>query len=123
MTNYHIHLIYSERDKLDEPVKKIASRNMFFDPDGRHLRTKREAMIDGELMPGYTMVPKGDRNNHRDVQDPKQRGQRNLGGSMGAGTDKVDGFGNRILGQQNACDKKRNQREISAVDEFGYAIT
>ena len=60
MTNYHIHLIYSERDKLDEPVKKIASRNMFFDPDGRHLRTKKEATIDGELMPGYTMVPKGE---------------------------------------------------------------
>ena len=60
MTNYHIHLIYSERDKLDEPVKKIASRNMFFYPDGRHLRTKKEATIDGELMPGYTMVPKGE---------------------------------------------------------------
>jgi len=60
MTNYHIHLIYSERDKLDEPVKKIASRNMFFDPNGRHLRTKKEATIDGKLMPGYTMVPKGE---------------------------------------------------------------
>ena len=60
MTNYHIHLIYSERDRLSEPVKKIATRNMFFDPDGRHLRTKKEAMIDGELMPGYTMVPKGE---------------------------------------------------------------
>ena len=60
MTNYHIHLIYSEREKLEEPVKKIASRNMFFDPDGRHLRTKKEATIDGELMPGYTMVPKGE---------------------------------------------------------------
>ena len=60
MTNYHIHLIYSERDKLDKPVKKIASRNMFFDPDGRHLRTKKEATIDGKLMPGYKMVPKGE---------------------------------------------------------------
>ena len=60
MTNYHIHLIYSERDKLEKPVKKIASRNMFFDPDGRHLRTKKEATIDGELIPGYTMVPKGE---------------------------------------------------------------
>ncbi len=60
MSNYHIHLIYSERDRLDEPVKKIASRNMFFDPDGRHLRTKKEATVDGELMPGYTMVPKGE---------------------------------------------------------------
>ena len=60
MTNYHIHLIYSERDKLEEPIKKIASRNMYFDPDGRHLRTKKEATLDGELMPGYTMVRKGE---------------------------------------------------------------
>lgn len=59
MTNYHIHLIYSERNRLEEPIKKVATRNMFFDPDGRHLRTKKEATIDGELMPGYTMVPKG----------------------------------------------------------------
>jgi hypothetical protein len=41
MNNYHIHLIYSGREKLDEPVKKIATRNMYFDPDGRHLRTKK----------------------------------------------------------------------------------
>ena len=27
MTNYHIHLIYSEREKLEEPVIKIATRN------------------------------------------------------------------------------------------------
>ena len=59
MNNYHIHLIYSEREKLEEPVIKIATRNMYFDPDGRHLRTKKEATIDGELMPGYTMVHKG----------------------------------------------------------------
>lgn len=60
MTNYHIHLIYSERDKLEAPIKKIASRSMYFDPNGRHLRTKKEATIDGELMPGYTMVSKGE---------------------------------------------------------------
>lgn len=33
---------------------------MYFDPDGRHLRTKKEATVDGELMPGYTMVRKGE---------------------------------------------------------------
>lgn len=59
-TNYHIHLIYSERERLDEPVQKIATRNMFFDPAGRHLRTKKEATVDGELIPGYTMIPKGE---------------------------------------------------------------
>ena len=30
-TNYHIHLIFSERKLLDEPVEKIATRNMFYD--------------------------------------------------------------------------------------------
>lgn len=60
MNNYHIHLIYSEREKLEKPVIKIATRNMYFDPDGRHLRTKKEATVDGELMPGYTMVRKGE---------------------------------------------------------------
>lgn len=60
MNNYHIHLIYSEREKLEEPIIKIATRNMYFDPDGRHLRTKKEATVDGELMPGYTMVRKGE---------------------------------------------------------------
>ena len=59
-TNYHIHLIYSERQKLDEPVRKIASRNMFFDPDGKRVRTKKEATDEHGLLPGYRMVPKGE---------------------------------------------------------------
>ena len=58
-TNYHIHLIYSERQKLDEPVRKIASRNMFFDPNGKRVRTKKEATDEHGLLPGYRMVPKG----------------------------------------------------------------
>ena len=59
-TNYHIHLIYSERQKLDEPVKKIASRNMFFDPNGKRVRTKKEATGEHGLLPGYKMIPKGE---------------------------------------------------------------
>ena len=59
-TNYHIHLIYSERQQLDEPVRKIATRNMYFDPEGRHVRTKKEATAEGELLPGYSMIPKGE---------------------------------------------------------------
>ena len=59
-TNYHIHLIYSERQQLEEPIRKIATRNMYFDPEGRHLRTKKEATTDGELLPGYNMIPKGE---------------------------------------------------------------
>ena len=59
-TNYHIHLIYSERQQLEEPMRKIATRNMYFDPEGRHVRTKKEATAEGKLLPGYSMIPKGE---------------------------------------------------------------
>ena len=41
-TNYHIHLIFAERNYLDEPIEKIATRNMFYDEKGNHVRTKKE---------------------------------------------------------------------------------
>ena len=41
-TNYHIHLIFSERELLPEPIEKTAARNMFYDEQGRHVRTKKE---------------------------------------------------------------------------------
>lgn len=60
-TNYHIHLIFSERRLLDEPEIKTARRNMYYDPYGKHLRTAKEAKDDkGNLLPGYRMVPKGE---------------------------------------------------------------
>ena len=43
-TNYHIHLIYSERQILEKVEEKIAARNMFYDENGRHVRTKKEIM-------------------------------------------------------------------------------
>ena len=33
-TNYHIHLIFSERKMLEQPEVKIATRNMFYDEQG-----------------------------------------------------------------------------------------
>jgi hypothetical protein len=33
---------------------------MYFDPEGRHVRTKKEATADGKLLPGYSMIPKGE---------------------------------------------------------------
>lgn len=36
-TNYHIHLIFAERNYLDEPIEKIATRNMFYDEKGNHV--------------------------------------------------------------------------------------
>ena len=41
-TNYHIHLIFSERKLLDEPDCKIATRSVFFDEKMRRVRTKKE---------------------------------------------------------------------------------
>ena len=38
-TNYHIHLIFSERELLPEPIEKIATRNMFYNEQKKHVRT------------------------------------------------------------------------------------
>ena len=43
-TNYHIHLIFSERKLLDEPIIKTATRSMFYDENGKRVRTKREIL-------------------------------------------------------------------------------
>ena len=45
-TNYHIHLIFSERRLLETPDNKIATRAVYFDEAGKRVRTKKE--ITGE---------------------------------------------------------------------------
>ena len=60
-TNYHIHLIFAERKLLDEPIIKTASRNMFYDENGKHVRTKKEILReDGEIREGCRIVKKGE---------------------------------------------------------------
>ena len=60
-TNYHIHLIFSERRLLDEPIEKTATRNMFYDETGKHVRTKKEIMDeDGNIRKKCKIVKKGD---------------------------------------------------------------
>ena len=60
-TNYHIHLIFSERKLLDEPVEKTATRNMFYDENGKHVRTKKEILDEvGQLRCGCKIIPKGE---------------------------------------------------------------
>ena len=60
-TNYHIHLIFAERKLLDESIIKIASRNMFYDENGKHVRTKKEILgEDGEIREGCSIVKKGE---------------------------------------------------------------
>ncbi len=52
-TNYHIHLIFSERTLLEQPIEKVATRNMFYDekeimyaPRKRYLM-KKEISVKG----------------------------------------------------------------------------
>ena len=60
-TNYHIHLIFAERKLLDEPIIKTASRNMFYDENGKHVRTKKEILgEEGEIREGCRIVKKGE---------------------------------------------------------------
>ncbi len=60
-TNYHIHLIFAERRLLEEPMEKIATRNMFYDENSKHVRTKKEILDEvGNLREGGRIVPKGE---------------------------------------------------------------
>lgn len=60
-TNYHIHLIFSERELFPEPIEKAATRNMFYDENGKHVRTKKEILDEaGQLRQGCRIVKKGE---------------------------------------------------------------
>lgn len=60
-TNYHVHLIFSERKPLEKPVEKIANRNMFYDETGKHVRTKKEILDNvGQVRSGCKIIPKGE---------------------------------------------------------------
>ena len=61
MTNYHIHLVFSERKILEHPEVKIATRNMFYDEQGKHRRTKKEILDEqGNIRAGCSIIPKGE---------------------------------------------------------------
>ena len=61
MTNFHIHLIFSERQLLAEPVIKIATRNMFYDEHGNHVRTKKEIIDEaGNIRKRCKVIGKGE---------------------------------------------------------------
>lgn len=61
MTNYHIHLIFSERQLLENPEKKRASRNMFYNESGKRVRTKKEILDEAcAVKSGCYIVPKGE---------------------------------------------------------------
>ena len=60
-TNYHIHLIFSERKLLDEPIVKTATRSMFYDERGKRVRTKKEILDEnGNIRKKCRIIKKGD---------------------------------------------------------------
>lgn len=60
-TNYHIHLIFSERKLLDEPVIKTAARSMFYDEKGKRVRTKKEILDEnGNIRKKCKVIKKGE---------------------------------------------------------------
>ena len=60
-TNYHIHLIFSERRLLEQPEIKTASRNLFYNEQGKRVRTKKEILDEsGKLRKGCTIIKKGE---------------------------------------------------------------
>lgn len=60
-TNYHIHLIFSERNVLDEPIVKTATRSMFYDESGKRVRTKKEILDEnGNVRKKCKIIKKGE---------------------------------------------------------------
>ncbi len=60
-TNLHIHMIFAERKRLEQPTEKTAIRNMFYDEQGRHVRTKKEILDgDGNIRKGCKIIKKGE---------------------------------------------------------------
>ena len=60
-TNLHIHMIFAERKRLEQPIEKTATRNMFYDEQGRHVRTKKEILdVDGNIRKGCKIIKKGE---------------------------------------------------------------
>lgn len=60
-TNYHIHLIFAERNYLDNPIEKIADRNRYYDENGDYVRTKKEVLDEnGKLRKKCKVIKKGE---------------------------------------------------------------
>lgn len=77
-TNYHIHLIFSERKRLPEPEVKIATRNMFYDETGKKVRTKKEITdSEGNIRKGCSVIKKGEVYEQHlfGIKDPRFKGK------------------------------------------------
>lgn len=103
-TNYHIHLIFSERQLLDEPIEKIATRNMFYDESGKHVRTKKEILDGhGEIRKGCKVVAKGE------VYERKLFAPKNEKFKQEGFLDEVKHFYTKLINQYVAHDTEKLQ--------------
>ena len=54
-------MIFAEKKRLDQPKEKTATRNMFYDEQGKHVRTKKEILDrDGNIRKGCKIIKKGE---------------------------------------------------------------
>ena len=129
-TNYHIHLIFAERKLLDEPIIKIASRNMFYDENGKHVREGCSIVKKGEVYEKKLFTAKDERfkcNSFLDevkhsytdlinicVQDEKQKLQVFERGSVYLATKKIGK--NNPKAQEIEADNQKRREWNRAVD-------
>lgn len=58
--NLHVHIMFMERKKLIKE-EKIATRRLYFNDKGRQVKSRKDAVDqDGNLLPGYYFVKKGE---------------------------------------------------------------
>lgn len=60
-TNYHIHMIFSERKSLDKTDVKVATRARYYDENGKYHRIKKDVLDEnGNLRKGCYVIKKGE---------------------------------------------------------------
>lgn len=56
-----IQLIFAERNYLDEPIEKVATRNRYYDEHWNYVRTKKEVLDEnGKLRKKCKVIKKGE---------------------------------------------------------------
>lgn len=59
-SNLHVHVMYMERTRINKG-EKIADRRLYFDDRGRQVKSRKFAVDEnGDLLPGYSFVKKGE---------------------------------------------------------------
>ena len=117
-TNYHIHLIFAERKLLDEPIIKIASRNMFYDENGKEVYEKKLFTAKDERFKCNSFLDEV-KHSYTDliniyVQDEKQKLQVFERGSVYLATKKIGK--NNPKAQEIEADNQKRREWNRAVD-------